>query len=65
MHSSALLECGDAAWELSLALKVTAMYRMIRAFPPAMLDQSSGNIITDESGYTTGTPHTIDGGWLN
>ncbi|GAA5179883.1 SDR family oxidoreductase [Modicisalibacter zincidurans] len=43
--SGSLLECDEADWEFSLALNVTAMYRMIRAFLPGMLDQGGGSII--------------------
>lgn len=47
--SGSLLECDDTAWEFSLALNVTAMYRMIRAFLPGMLDQGGGSIINMSS----------------
>ena len=40
-----LLDCEPADWEETLSLNVTAMYRMIRAFLPAMLAQGSGSII--------------------
>ena len=43
--SGSLLECDEADWEFSLALNVTAMYRLIRAFLPGMLDQGGGSII--------------------
>ena len=43
--SGSLLECDEADWEFSLALNVPAMYRMIRAFLPGMLDQGGGSII--------------------
>lgn len=42
--SGTLLECKQADWEFSLALNVTAMYRMIRAFLPNMLARG-GSII--------------------
>ncbi len=45
VHSGTLLDCDEAAWERSLALNVTAMYRMIRAFLPRMLNQGGGSII--------------------
>ena len=42
----AILDCEPADWEETLNLNVTAMYRMIRAFLPAMLTaQGSGSII--------------------
>ena len=41
----ALLDCEPEDWEETLSLNVTAMYRMIRAFLPAMLAQGGGSII--------------------
>jgi len=41
----ALLDCEPADWEETLNLNATAMYRMIRAFLPAMLAQGGGSII--------------------
>jgi len=43
--SGSLLDCDEDAWERSLSLNVTAMYRMIRAFLPGMLDRKHGSII--------------------
>ena len=40
-----LLDCEPADWEETLNLNVTAMYRMIRAFLPAMLADGGGSII--------------------
>lgn len=37
VHTGTILECDEEAWQFSLGLNVTAMYRMIRAFLPAML----------------------------
>lgn len=45
VHSGGILECDEAAWERSLALNVTAMYRMIRAFLPGMQRRGAGSII--------------------
>ncbi|MCU1754098.1 SDR family oxidoreductase [Pseudomonas helleri] len=45
VHSGALLECDDSAWQFSFDLNVTAMYRMIRAFLPGMLENGGGSII--------------------
>ena len=45
VHSGALLECDDNAWQFSFDLNVTAMYRMIRAFLPGMLSNGGGSII--------------------
>ena len=40
-----LLDCEPADWEETLTLNVTAIYRMIRAFLPAMLAAGGGSII--------------------
>lgn len=45
VHSGGILECDEAAWERSLALNVTAMYRMIRVFLPGMQRRGGGSII--------------------
>ena len=45
VHSGALLECDEHAWQFSFDLNVTAMYRMIRAFLPGMLATGGGSII--------------------
>ena len=45
VHSGALLECDEQAWQFSFDLNVTAMYRMIRAFLPGMLSNGGGSII--------------------
>ena len=41
----ALLDCAPEDWEETLRLNVSAMYRMIRAFLPAMLAAGGGAII--------------------
>ena len=45
VHSGALLNCDEQAWQFSFDLNVTAMYRMIRAFLPGMLDAGGGSIV--------------------
>lgn len=45
VHSGALLECDEQAWQFSFDLNVTAMYRMIRGFLPCMLENGGGSII--------------------
>ncbi|MFJ4088444.1 SDR family oxidoreductase [Pseudomonas psychrophila] len=45
VHSGAVLDCDEQAWQFSLDLNVTAMYRMIRAFLPGMLSNGGGSII--------------------
>jgi 2-keto-3-deoxy-L-fuconate dehydrogenase len=44
-----ILECEDEAWAFSLDINVTAMYRMMRAFLPAMLENGGGSIINMSS----------------
>lgn len=45
VHQGSILDCDEKAWAFSFGLNVTAMYRMIRAFLPAMLDAGGGSII--------------------
>lgn len=45
VHAGSILECDEAAWERSLQINVTAMYRMIRATLPGMLTRGGGSII--------------------
>lgn len=45
VHSGAILECGEADWARSFDLNVTAMYRTIRAFLPAMIEGGGGSIV--------------------
>lgn len=45
VHSGTILECSENDWAFALDLNVTAMYRMIRAFLPGMLDNGGGSII--------------------
>lgn len=45
VHSGTILDCGEADWARSFDLNVTAMYRMIRAFLPAMIGGGAGSIV--------------------
>ncbi|HLS69314.1 MAG TPA: SDR family oxidoreductase [Kiloniellales bacterium] len=45
VHHGTILECEEADWSFSWDLNVTAMYRMIRAFLPAMLEAGGGSIV--------------------
>ncbi len=45
VHAGTILECDERAWEFSFGLNVTAMYRIIRAFLPGMLQAGRGSII--------------------
>ena len=47
-HGS-ILDCDEDQWGFSMDLNVTAMYRMIRAFLPAMLGNGGGSIINMSS----------------
>lgn len=45
VHDGSVLDADDAAWELSFAINVRAMGRMIEAFLPAMISNGGGSII--------------------
>jgi len=45
VHQGTILDCDEAAWEKSFDLNVRSMYRLIRAFLPAMIKRRSGSII--------------------
>ncbi|MDP3801896.1 SDR family oxidoreductase [Brevundimonas sp.] len=45
VHPGTILDCGEADWARSFELNVTAMYRMIRAFLPAMIAGGGGSIV--------------------
>ncbi len=45
VHAGTILECDDDAFDFSFALNVKAMYRMIRAILPGMLERRRGSII--------------------
>jgi 2-keto-3-deoxy-L-fuconate dehydrogenase len=49
VHSGTILDCDEAAWAFSTDLNVTAQYRMIRAFLPAMLAAGGGSIVNMSS----------------
>ncbi len=49
VHAGTILDCDEEAWQFSLNLNVTAMYRMIRAFLPSMLEKGAGSIINMSS----------------
>lgn len=44
-----ILDCDEDQWALSVNLNMTAMYRMIRAFLPAMIDAGGASIINMSS----------------
>ena len=49
VHHGTILDCEENDWEFSFNLNVRSMYRMIRAFLPAMLEAGVGNIINMSS----------------
>ena len=59
VHSGTILECEEKDWDFSFALNARAMYRIIRAFLPAMLAHGGGSIINISSvaGATRGVPN--------
>jgi 2-keto-3-deoxy-L-fuconate dehydrogenase len=49
VHSGTILDCDEESWAFSHNLNVTAMYRTIRAFLPAMIERGGGSIINMSS----------------
>lgn len=47
--NGSILESEDKDWDFSFSLNVTAMYQMIKAFLPTMLDNGGGSIINMSS----------------
>jgi 2-keto-3-deoxy-L-fuconate dehydrogenase len=45
VHAGDVLECDDAAWQASVDLNMTPMFRAIRAFLPGMLAAGGGSIV--------------------
>jgi 2-keto-3-deoxy-L-fuconate dehydrogenase len=45
VHHGSILECEEKDYDFSMNLNVKSMYRMIRAFLPAMLGRGGGSII--------------------
>ncbi|HYG42899.1 MAG TPA: SDR family oxidoreductase [Bordetella sp.] len=45
VHAGTILDCDEPAWDFSFDLNVRAMYRLIRAFLPGMLERGGGSII--------------------
>lgn len=58
VHHGTILDCDEDAFDFSMNLNVKAMYRMIRAFLPAMLAAGGGSIINmaSVSGSVKGIP---------
>jgi 2-keto-3-deoxy-L-fuconate dehydrogenase len=49
VHAGTILEASEADWDLAFDLNAKAMYRTIRAFLPAMLENGGGSIINMSS----------------
>jgi 2-keto-3-deoxy-L-fuconate dehydrogenase len=49
VHSGTILDCDEKAWAFSNDINVTAQYRTIRAFLPAMLEAGKGSIVNMSS----------------
>jgi 2-keto-3-deoxy-L-fuconate dehydrogenase len=49
VHAGNILECSEEDWDFAFNLNAKAMYRMIRAFLPAMLEKGGGSIINMSS----------------
>ena len=45
VHHGSVLDCAEADWDFSFDLNLRSMYRMIRAFLPAMLAAGGGSIV--------------------
>ena len=45
VHNGTILDCPEEDWDFSFDLNVKAMYRMIRAFLPGMLEAGGGSIV--------------------
>ena len=49
VHQGDILACTEEDWAFSVDLNVTAMYRMCRAFLPAMIEAGKGSIVNMSS----------------
>ena len=49
VHAGTILDCGEDDWRFAIDLNMTAMYRTIRAFLPAMLAAGKGSIVNVSS----------------
>ncbi len=45
VHDGTILDCSETDWDRSFDLNAKAMFRLIRAALPAMLEQGSGSIV--------------------
>ena len=49
VHHGSVLDCEESDWDFSFELNVRSMYRMIKAFLPAMLKAGGGSIVNMSS----------------
>ena len=49
VHAGTILDCDDDAWNRSMGINMTSMYRLIRAALPGMLERGRGSIINMSS----------------
>jgi 2-keto-3-deoxy-L-fuconate dehydrogenase len=45
VHHGSILDCAEEDWDFSFDLNAKSMYRMIRAFLPAMVEAGGGSIV--------------------
>lgn len=59
VHQGSILDATEAEWDFAFNLNVRSMFRMIRAFLPAMLERGSGSIvnIASAAGSIKGAPN--------
>jgi len=59
VHGGTILDCTQEDWDRAFALNATAMFQMIRAFLPGMLERGRGSIINMSSvaSSVTGVPN--------
>ncbi|HEY5210544.1 MAG TPA: SDR family oxidoreductase [Stellaceae bacterium] len=53
VHHGTILDCTERDWDFSLDLNLKGMYRMIRAFLPAMLANGGGSIVNMSSSVSS------------
>ncbi len=49
VHGGTILDCTEAEWDFAFDLNVRAMYRMIRALLPGMIEKGGGSIVNMSS----------------
>ena len=49
VHNGTILDCTEADWDRSFDVNIKSMYRIIRAFLPAMIEAGGGSILNISS----------------